>query len=625
MRLALALGLAATTAHISAGQQIVTQEELIQAGVTRLGDIFHLTYGWIASSTDGYAWDVAALGTALEQEPAWKLFVNETPVDLRMLGRANINVLPVPTTEICQVELHTLPAQIGGVIAPAGAVHIRTCTPQTRMALHSVVDAGNETGDPGPYKYIQEEDTNVDRTGPTAQGAVALGGQAGHVRFTGQLDEHHATDLLIRPRVRTLYRGEKDARIHHRALGLDGAARRGWGSAAAWVAVSRLEDLTFFSRLGLEVPASHDLILGHLSGSSRNQAVRLKLSVQRSHVSTRPNPHNVDVRWEQTAVHGLLRGRLGWRSALGARSSILRTWGLGMNGHQLLLLHTVFLHAAGTLGPGMDYATDVEASLTDDQLGWQMLGFVHHKPRALRLTLLWQWQAPAATQGYTYWASLGYRPRGLPQDEAPVLPPSLSVQSADLVWQTGESVQLSLTGGFRRHTNIPLTSHTLHYDSLTTGLRAAAATVTASGTVAAVGGMLTVRPTARFSVGVFARYTYPVSSYHTYRAAWHTRSLAQLRIRFMPNSRFSLYGRLRYRGPSSWPDYAWVSTEAPDRYDAVLPGAVLGDLTIQKRLWHQRLRLSASLHNLLNQSYRTHPGGSVSRLTLHLRVQIELR
>ena len=619
-----ALALTVCIVHAAAGQQVITQEELVQAGITRPGDLFRLAYGWTTSSTEGYAWDAAALGTAPEQEPAWLLFVNEAPIDLRALGRANLNMLPIPMAEVCEVTLYTHPTQIGGMIAPAGAIHVLTCAPPKGVTLRGIVAAGNETGDPGPYKYLQEKDTNVDRTGPAAHGTLMLKRPRGYVRITGLVDEHHSTDPLIRPRVRTLYRGEKDARIHHRAAGLDMNSSGRWGAVDAWIAATRLEDLRFFERLGLEVPVNHDVLIGHMSGSFVAPAVDFRLSAQQLRLVTRPNPQNVVVDWEQTAIRGLVQRRIGRHTTLGMRSALLRTWGLGMDRHQLLLLHNAFVHAGVEASPNVSFKSDLHASMDGGVLGWQALGSMHHRPLSLVLTLHLRRQAPAASQGYTYWSSLGYRPSGLPPDEAPLLPRTVSTQSIDLSWQTGNAVRLMINAGVRKQGNLPLSRFTLRYDSLTTGLGVAAAPVSASGTVATIGGQLEAGHGSQLALGLFGRYAYPVSSEHAFRAVWHTRTLVQLQLRFVPNSRFSIHGALRYRGASSWSDYARVASEAPDRYSAALPSAAIADLTIQKRFWRQRLRVSASLRNLLNEPYRTHPGGAASRLAFHVRVQYRL-
>ena len=117
MRRALVLVCCLCCSHMAAAQQVFSQEDLAQAGVMRLADVFRLAYGFVATSVEGYAWDVAALGLAPQQEPAWQLFVNEAPVDIRGLGRANLNMLPVAATEVCEVQVFAQPVLIGGFLA----------------------------------------------------------------------------------------------------------------------------------------------------------------------------------------------------------------------------------------------------------------------------------------------------------------------------------------------------------------------------------------------------------------------------------------------------------------------------------------------------------------------------
>ena len=620
--LAAAVGL--LVAHAAAGQQIITQQELAQAGITRPGDLFELAFGWAVSSTDGYAWDATALGMAPGHEPEWMLFVDDHRVDLRALGRANLNMLPVPLSEVCLVEVHTQPTQIGSIIAPGGAIHARTCTPSSGVTIRGTVEVGNETGDPGPHKYLQEEDRNVDRSGPAAHGALVMGNTRRHLRLTGQIDEHHATDPLIRPRVRTLYRGEKDARIHHRAMGMQLRSSGRWGASEAWAARTHLEDLRFFQPLGLEAPVNHDLILGHLAGTF-SRGTSLRLSGHRAQLSTRPNPLNMVADWDQIRLHALVQQPIRGLGTLGVRSSFLRTWGLGMEQHQLLFLHQGFLQLTAQQNPNLHATSTLEISVDDGRLGWQALGQVHYPPLSLSLVVHARSRAPAATQGYIYWSSLGYRPSGLPPTAPPQIPAATSTQSAYLSWHTGTNIQLRLTSGIRRHRSYALTQYALQYDSLTTGLSVNTSTAITFGDVAYLEGRLMSDIHERLSIGLFGGYAYPISSMHAYRAVWHTRSLLQLQIRFAPNPRLSLFGTVRYRGAANWPYYAQVATTAPERYTDVLPDDFFASLTIQKRFMGDRLRMSASLRNLANQPQRTHPGGASLRLALHVQVQLAFR
>ena len=605
-------------------QQVFTQEDLNQMGITRLGDLFQYTDGWAASSTDFYHWDATALGLAPEHAPTWMLFVDGKRVDLRALGRASLTMLPVPVTEISQVKFFTRPVQIGGVVAPAGAVHVHTSRPGTGLVARGAIEAGSETGDPGPHRFLREGDRNVDRTGPAAHAAVMIGSGRSHLRASGQLDEHHATHPLIRPRVRTLFRGEKDARIHLRSIAADLALDRAWGTLSGWAASSTMEDLRFFDRMGLEVPANHNVTLAHLTVGLANAPIGFGLSAQRTRLSTRSNPLDVDVAFHLTDLRGQLHWGVSTTTRVGLYANLVRTWGFGMDAYQTRALPGAFVASTFALQPTTHLTTNVSLDYADGTAGMQALGTL--RSRAVTATVLWSQRPPAEIQGYNYWSSLGYQPRGPGEEQLVELPPRIRTQAADLSWQiTDAPVRLVVRGGIRRYSNYPMARYVHQYDSLTTGLLPTTTVVTTSGLAANAGASLEVFTAGPFATSLAGRYIYPVSEEHAFRAAWRTRSRVVLRLRYQPNLRFSLFGALQYRSNSEWADYTLAASHAPDRYAAALPGAWVADLTIQKRFWQQRLRLTAKLRNILDRPYRTHPGGASSRLAFHLRIQFAMR
>ena len=285
--------------------QVFTAEDLAQAGVIRLGDIFALVDGWTANSTSGYSWDAAVVGTAPFGPASWKVFLDGNYMDLRLLNGQDINTLAISVTEVCRVEIHSRPAFIAGVFAPAGAIHVHACRPAPGISAAIFAGAGSQTGDPGPFKYTPMGGANVDRSGPVLQGRLAASDGSWSLQLQGRADEHHATDPRIRTRVHTLYVGEKDARIFHTSgrATLARAGNRSRHRLSAGTARSR--DLAYYEVLALEVPANHQVLDAGLSGDfSVWPALQAsyRLQAQRSELVTRPNPDSLDLDWLHEAL-----------------------------------------------------------------------------------------------------------------------------------------------------------------------------------------------------------------------------------------------------------------------------------------------------------------------------------
>ena len=621
--------LAPSLALAQPDMQVLSPEDLAQSGATRLSDIFELAHGWVTSSTDGYAWDASVLGLAQIGEPAWRLFLDDAPVDLRVLGGQNINTLPVSIAEICRVELHTAPTLVGGVFAPAGALHLRTCQPPQGLSVRGVVGAGSETGDPGPFFYTGHGGPNVDRTGPTAQISAAARRGPWHLRVQGKADEHHATDARIRSRVHTLFRGDKDARIVHRSASADVGFSGSLGRHTLFGSIAQVEDHAFFEPLGLEAPANHNFLFARLAGDiAREQpySFRYRISATRSRIATRPNPRLVNVDWRQDGLRfhfaGQLRsGRIS--SALGLRANYLRTWGIGMRARKQLLLAAAFGRLSVRFSDAVDLSSLAELSESNGRRGFQALGALRaalSHDQELRLSVFLVRRALYADHNLWYWIGEGYAPLGQEQDRIQVMahPRPARMASVDMAWRIGlsEHAWLRLSGGVRRHLDHGLVTYRPRFDSVSTGLKTHTEARIASFDSATAAAELEARLLPSLTIGVHGALLRGKKGH-----AAHPRSIAHARARFTPNSRFSMMARLRFVSGAKWADFQAAALEAPGLYAAALPQATLVDLTIQKRFWGDYLLLGTTLRNILDQAYLSHPAGALTHLSFHLRVQ----
>lgn len=620
MAVILAFLASATMAVAQPGVQTLTAEDLAQAGVTRLSDIFELARGWSAFSTEEFHWDVAPLGVTWETSTRWMVFVDENSVDMRALGRQSINDLPLSLSEVCTVKLYTLPVVIGGQIAPSGAIQLQTCSVPRGLSARGVLGAGNETGDPGPWRYTAFGGPNVDRTGPTLQGAFAVGGGNWHLRAQAKLDEHHATDERIRTRARTLYVGEKDARIIQKA----GRVDLRMGTLTLLGAAGRTEDLRFSETLGVEAPINHETAYFGAAGTSRILGYRM--SARRSRVLTRTNPASVNLDFEQDALSAQLYGRFKLNDAhfeLGARGWHLRTIPQPVQEERRFILGSTYGRWNARIGARLTAFAHGSYEFERGGPGFSAFGSLSLAPGGLQLTLFANNRTYASHNDLAYWLSQGYDP---------TYPGSIPLQSkteatrgrmlsADLSWHRRGEAELILTAGYRHHGNYQLVSYSTSYDSLTTGL------AVATGIASVAGGALRGAVELRMPVGpaatalLHATYAYVMADQHEYRSAWHLRVVAYGQLDFRPNPRFSLHTRLRYRGASDWHGFTEAARVAPEHYALSLPAALLVDISAQKRLWGEQLRLSATLRNLADHLILTHPAGSWTRLSFHVRFQ----
>ncbi|MXZ04693.1 MAG: hypothetical protein F4Y90_04140 [Rhodothermaceae bacterium] len=608
---------ASTTMGVRA--QVLTAEDLSRAGVLRLSDILELADDWSGSSTEGYHWDIAPLGTSWEASPEWSLFIDGQLISLRALNRQSLNTLPIALSEICEIRLNATPVLINGVLAHGGAVQITMCKSPNGLSLRGQVGAGNETGDPGPYKYTDLGGSNVDRTGPTAEAALSVSSSNWHYRGMVAADEHHVTDPRIRPRVLQLYRGEKDARIIYRAFGFDGSSSGFTVNAAT----SRIEDLLFTPVMGREIPVDRQTTF--VTMSSARRLLGYSISGNSTSFTTRENPESIITDFVQQRAHA----RLHSTRSLGINSI---EFGAGWLFAQAQfgpeeLRHTLYSYRGdATLSLGtpnrLRMRTMAALSLDDRILGYEVFSRIWHDRIGLDLRVMLRNRAPAAELTFADWATRGFRPgnaelRFMHLD----LPRRRSTYSLDLAWTTGNQVKLYLNGGLRRLTNhVRPRMHAL-LDSTRTRLHATTDIVAASGQIARASGRIYMPLTSQFTVKLYGVYAYPWSDSDAFRSAWYHRMQVGGQGEFHPNDRLSLNMRLRYVGATTWAEYEEAAADNPEFYTTRLPGAVYLHLTVQKRFWGERLRLSATMRNVLDHPHLAHPAGART----HALFQVAMR
>jgi len=620
------------------GVRILTAEEIEQAGLARLSDLFTLLDAWYATSVEGYAWDVSANGLAAAQEAAWVVLVDGNPVDLRILDAQNLNTLPLPLTEVAYVEVHNTPTFVHGVFAQAGVLHLHTRKPDAGASLRGGFAAGNEVGDPGPFRYTAFTSPNIDRIGPTFQGAASAAGSGWYARVHARSDEHHATDARIRERVRTFYQGLKEPRLLLASVGFDAGTTGRLGRHTVFGGFSRFQDLPFFEPAGLETPTDH--FFNHLgvqgdSDPGQPTGISYRLSYTHSRLAPRNNKGGVNFDWRQNTLRGQYEVRTATETlqgALGLSVDLIES-GAGV------ALQDASLRIPRAYGrAGYRLSERAQAHLTayltrvKGQPGYGVLATVSVTPapnQTVTLTGSLTRQPYPEKNSLWYWMDQGYALRvRRPLDVTrPTGYQAATTYTADLAWafQPSDRLGLTLSGAVRRFDDQTLAAYTFHFDPATTGFMTE--TVVRNnvfGRVMQFGAEVQIRAAPSLDQRIYYAYLrYPTSDDLFFQAwrrqPWHRFSYT---VRYVPLARLSLYARLGYHSETLWAGFLEAARDAGGRYEAALPGAWLLDFSVQKRFWRDHFQLNLSLRNLGNTAYRTHPAGAITHMMFDVRMQV---
>ncbi|MFQ5571541.1 MAG: TonB-dependent receptor plug domain-containing protein [Rhodothermales bacterium] len=620
------------------GVQIITAEDIEQAGLARLSDLFTLINDWYATSVKGYSWDASANGLASLQEASWLLLIDGHPVDLKTFFGQNINTLPVSLSQIAYVEVINTPTFVQGLFAQSGVLHLHTREPERGTSFQGSFAAGNEVGDPGPFRYTDFATLNIDRIGPTLQAAVSYGGPTTHLRAHFKSDEHHATDERIRQRVFTTYQGEKSPRLLLTAGGFDLATTGRLGHHRVFGGFARYQDLPFFEPIGIEAPNDHRFTHAGLRGEffpGQPSGISYRLSYSSSELATRNNRGGIRFDWKQN----LFRGQYEVRYALEHLQGAL---GLSIDHREIVTdasLDTPTLTIPRAYGRLMRQTPEagqqlVEAYLTRirGEIGFGAVTRWTISPTPAHTLILTGSIARKPYQEHHtlwYWMSEGYSFRA--DRESDVRLPSgfdaATAYTADLAWtyRPSDRFAVSVSGGYRRFENLTLAEYSHAFDSLTTGLFTRTNVRNhLSGQTTRVSAEIRFRVIPSLEQRLYYGYLrYPTKDESFFQAwrnlPWHRLSYE---MRFVPLSRLSLFARLSYVSETQWTGFFQAAEVSGNRYEARLPASWLLDLSIQKRLWRDHIQLNLSLRNFLNEPYRPHPAGAITNMALHARVRV---
>ena len=146
--------------------ELITQEEIQQAGLLRLSDIFLLLNEWDYSTIDGITYQVSPLGLSSYQHQDWKVFLDGVPIDIDIFGTKSLDRIPIELSQIDYILISSQPAVIAGQKTASGYIEIVTNFSPINIVEKKAGNGnsaifrsgfGNETGDPGPYFYTDKK------------------------------------------------------------------------------------------------------------------------------------------------------------------------------------------------------------------------------------------------------------------------------------------------------------------------------------------------------------------------------------------------------------------------------------------------------------------------------------
>lgn len=601
------------------GGETLTAHDLEARGWGRLHEVLRWTSWTTAPTVDGY--DVLP-GVRPVGAGRLRWLIDGLPA----AGPAGIEPdgvewLPVALTEIDRVTVCPGPGLAAGAWGgPWVEIDTRRPVPHAGGA----VDYGNETGDPGPARYLMPGAPNVDHWGPDFEAAVSAGPNLwATMRDRGLFP----TDTAMASRVtEALVPGRFPARAV--TVGAVHAQLGGWTLRGGAV---RGADLPHVPALGREVPVARR----HLSGSGGGPVARLGALRVQAHVHAarlslyRPawGALPVDPAWTEW------RGQAGLDAALERPAGSLRA---GLQAEQVHAAAPGLTRPAVTVGRAWGQAAQAfggghirTATLTAAVAGGDMTlsGDLEQRWRleggVVTLHLATHRRAGSDTPTLADWTARGYTGLGgtatlepsvagaaigtRPAQREAVARLSGTRALASTVWATW-TVEVQQSTGSVEEARFVLAPGAAAVEGRTETLRAAGVAAHLRGDLAWGQGPVGVR--------LFGVIQGPVSAQGAFDDAWARwplwRAGAEATLR--PDAQLGLWLRVDAHGATRWAGYPVPR----------VPATMLVDLGLSRRLWRDRLRLSLAGRNVTGgwtgATERPHPLGATLAPRLFVRL-----
>ena len=621
-------------------RRVFTGKELREAGVTRLSDILYLAEDWDMTTLDGFTWDASVRGLAPYETQTWIVLVDGVRVDMNQLGTSSLNRLPLGIGQIERVELVNAPQMQDGQFSASGMIHFFTTDPDEGAALGARAALGNETGDPGPYRYTPYATPNNDKQGPDVAGELSYATADAFVEAGATKLRHYATDVAQRERTfRIAVPGDyPQLNVYTTFLraGLDGLG----GAHRLYAGYSYFEDYFYLSALGREVPAlsrmAHAALTG-LFGREEGANVVYRAEYTYNALDERANTLGIDFDFATGVLRadieaGYVVPSFGGRVGVGiVNRSAQSGYALSDDNDVAPRAYVEIDHALTSAGrqelglvvanAGDDVALD--ASLRQS---WNVgesnrlafgLGFVHRP--AQEDPRVWLWN------------ERGYR---IVEDNGVAVTRVDSLSSTDkltadiaLTRSLGDNIYGRVGAYYRNFMDTYIEAQSFQYDSLS---HAFGSPVTLEGDYD--GQVAGAEVVVEGEIGdvytrTYYRYQSAIAGDALFEAQWARIPEHHFRqtVTYRPVAAFSMRAVLGYYSATEWRDYADVAAQTGGEYTSTIDDFFTFELGAQKWFWHEQFRAAVFFRDIFSQAPNYHPIGAAFDLTVFIQFEIAFR
>ncbi|HSL89633.1 MAG TPA: hypothetical protein VK870_10050 [Ignavibacteriaceae bacterium] len=248
---------------------VLKSSDLEFISLTRLSDIYSILPQLDLYTTDGYRHS-SLYGSLFNNAPQNIIvLINGVQTSFGVWEKANLSQFPVHPNSIDSIVIKYLPTIYLGEYSSGILIDIITKKPPEDLSLIFTYATGNETGDPGPYRYTEYFSDNVDQFGPNTLITSSYGSERFNLTFSFIDQVSPTTDPAILKRVDDFV--FQNYQVRYSGFSLNASALSGFGKHNLFAAYTKTgqavvgfeygADLIFIDALSTETPYENESFL----------------------------------------------------------------------------------------------------------------------------------------------------------------------------------------------------------------------------------------------------------------------------------------------------------------------------------------------------------------------------
>jgi len=624
-------------AEDSSSTYTLHRDRLQHAGLVRLSDIFTLIDEWDMYSVEGYTFQGVANSYDIYHQQNWIILVDGHRMDLKLFDISNINLLPVSTNQIDSIEVFVTPYLIEDAFSDRGILHIHTRQIEEGFTVQGKFTVGNQTGDPGPYRYTEFWSENIDRIASDESYGLSYRADMGYIGASYYSQIFYPTDPLIADRNREIF-PYRNPFIKTYSYNIRAGLSKIFSRPKLDIVSSRIDDFYFFKPLGREIPVeNHFLSIGLIGQTEFSNTITTgyKLRYTRNTLGKRENAYDIYFDWSKENIYGSIHGlyklsKLSFRFGLAAEQTKINTDYI-LTQNQIndgIIFTSIILDQKA----GSRLNVDSEIRFNKHETGIKLAATNWWKMAAnqgLFSNITYSQTMTNLENSIWYWSERGYdfiRDKGGNYTIEGVLHPARQ-WSVDLYWAREEDKIPSIRIGMnvRGFISKNWEEQPFEYEYISKTVSGPVTIRTGEqGTIGNIYLKLDSHQSTQFEHQIYYRYANVIGSNGLFSRIRDEipASIFVYRVIYTPVNNFSIWAMCKYISSTSWNDFQNINLQSNGLYSSRLSDVILIDIAINKWLWKRQIKLDLILRNLLNKENLSYPIGASPNLRIYAQAEM---